>query len=387
MTAESADASAVSRRSGTTPSNGHARPPEAEVALGALTRPTSTHPAGVEPSRGRAAAPSQGLTDLDRLSASWRIALDDAQAALLAAAPILPPQEVRVRSKQLAGERTQTVHLLAGLARDRRSLARFSHLTVPPWAARRLLGLRPDVLACVFNLDGVLISSAAVHAAAWTETFDEFISRRIDRTGGRFAPFNPRIDYYKHMHGRPRLEGVRAFLASRGIRLPEGDPEDQPGTETVHGLANRKRQALLRRLDQAGPMAFAGSQQYLELARDAGLRRAIVSASANARTSLDRSGLAGLIDECVDGNTMAAEHLRAKPAPDTLLAACRQLGVEPRHAAVFETTAAGVAAARSAGFELIIGVNSDGQAKALRDEGADIVIGGLAELLDRERVA
>jgi beta-phosphoglucomutase-like phosphatase (HAD superfamily) len=134
-------------------------------------------------------------------------------------------------------------------------------------------------------------------------------------------------------------------------------------------------------------MAFAGSQEYLELARDAGLRRAIVSASANARTSLDRSGLAGLIEECVDGNTMAAEGLRAKPAPDTLLAACRQLGVEPQHAAVFETTVAGVAAAKSAGFELIIGVNTDGHAKALRDEGADLVIGGLAELLDRERIA
>jgi beta-phosphoglucomutase-like phosphatase (HAD superfamily) len=247
--------------------------------------------------------------------------------------------------------------------------------------------LRPDVLACVFNLDGVLISSAALHAAAWTETFDEFISRRIDRTGGRFAPFNARIDYYKHMHGRPRLEGVRAFLASRGIRLPEGDPGDQPGTESAHGLANRKRQALLRRLDQAGPMAFAGSQEYLELARDAGLRRAIVSASANARASLDRSGLAGLIEECVDGNTMAAEDLRAKPAPDTLLAACRQLGVEPQHSAVFETTVAGVAAAKSAGFELIIGVNTDGQAKALREEGADLVIGGLAEFLDRDRIA
>jgi HAD superfamily hydrolase (TIGR01509 family) len=189
------------------------------------------------------------------------------------------------------------------------------------------------------------------------------------------------------MHGRPRLEGVRAFLASRGISLPEGTPEDAPGAETVHGLANRKGEALTRRLEHEGPRAFAGSHRYLELARDAGVRCGIVSASANARTIVEQSGLAGFIDECIDGNSMAIDDLRAKPAPDTLLAACRQLGVTPQHAASFETTWAGVSAARTAGFGLIVGVASDGQAGRLRDAGADMVITGLAELLDHDLAA
>jgi HAD superfamily hydrolase (TIGR01509 family) len=297
----------------------------------------------------------------------------------------LPPTETHDRTIRLADERKEVAHLLETLARDQRSAARL--WAVAPWDGRRLLGLSPTIMACVFNLDGVLIGSAAVHAAAWAETFDELIARRIERTGGLFAPFNPRTDYYHHMHGRPRLDGVRAFLASRGISLPEGAPEDPSGTETVHGLAKRKGEALARRLEREGPRAFAGSHRYLELARDAGVRCGIVSASANARTILEHSGLSGFIDGCVDGNTMADDHLRAKPAPDTLLAACRQLGVAPHNAASFETTPAGVSAARAAGFGLIVGVDANGQAGMLREEGADLAITGLAELLDRELAA
>jgi HAD superfamily hydrolase (TIGR01509 family) len=229
----------------------------------------------------------------------------------------------------------------------------------------------------------VLIGSAAIHIAAWTETFDEFISRRIERTGGRFALFNPRVDYPRHIHGKPRLDGVRAFLASRGISLPEGEPGDSPGLETVHGLANRKNQALLRRLDEHGVHAFEGSRRYLEIAHDAGLQCAVVSASANTPTILERSGLADLIDQSVDGNTIIAERLRAKPAPDTLLAACRQLGVDPQRAAAFETTPAGIAAARAAGFRTVIGVNSPGRADGLRAEAADFVVTGLDELTNK----
>jgi beta-phosphoglucomutase family hydrolase len=246
-----------------------------------------------------------------------------------------------------------------------------------------LLGLPSAVSACVFNLDGVLIGSAALHAAAWAETFDEFILARIERTGGRFAPFNPRTDYPEYMHGKPRLEGVRAFLASRGISLPEGVNDDPPGSETVHGLASHKKEVLLRRIEERGVSAFEGSKRYLELARDAGLHCAVVSASANTDAILERAGLASLVEQRVDGNTILAERLRGKPAPDILLAACRMLGVPPQQAAAFETSSAGVAAARAGGLGLVIGVDAGGQAEALRNQGADLVVSGLAELLEQ----
>jgi HAD superfamily hydrolase (TIGR01509 family) len=321
------------------------------------------------------------------LSARWRIAFDAAQAALQSGSPYLSAQELGERTKRLAAERKATAQLLQAFARDQPAGAPFLHLMLSPSEARRLLRLPPEVTACVFNLDGVLIGSAAVHAAAWTETFDEFISRRIERTHGRFAPFNPRIDYPAYIHGKPRLDGVRDFLASRGIRLPEGHPDDPPGAETVHGLANRKIAALLLLLDKQGLTAFDGAREYLETARDAGVHCAVVSASANTNTILERTGLAGLITGCVDGNTIVAEHLRPRPEPDILLAACRRLEVEPRRAAVFETSPAGIAAARTAGFDLVIGVDRTGDAKALHDAGADLVVAGLDEFLDRKLAA
>jgi HAD superfamily hydrolase (TIGR01509 family) len=317
----------------------------------------------------------------------WTAAFDAAQGALSAAALYLPPDELRERAGRLEAERPRAVRLLRELARDEHRAVTHLHVALAPWEAQRLLGLPPGVHACVFNADGVLIGSAALHAAAWTETFDEFIARRIERTGGRFAPFNARLDYPAHIHGRPRLDGVRTFLASRGISLPAGDPSDAPGTETVHGLANRKNQALLRLLDEHPLTAYEGSRHYLELAQDAGLRRAVVSASANTQTMLERAGLAHLIDARVDGRAIVEEHLHARPAPDVLLAACRRLEVEPQEAAVFETTAAGVQAARAAGFARVVGVDHTGNAKALADGGADLVVSGLAELLDRQLAA
>jgi len=324
---------------------------------------------------------------LDALASRWRAAFHAAGAALQAAGRSLPAEELRTRAVRLAAEVGPTQELLQALARNRQARAGPLHLMVSPSEARRLLGLPPEVTAVVFNLDGVLIGSAAIHAAAWTETFDEFISNRVERTGGRFAPFNPRVDYPQHIHAKPRLDGVRAFLASRGIRLPEGGPGDAPGTETVHGLANRKKQALLRRLDEHGVAAFEGSRSYLELAHEAGVHCAVVSASANTETILERAGLADLIEQRVDGNTIRAEHLSVKPAPDTLLAACRKLGVEPRRAAAFETTRAGVAAGRAAGFDLIIGVDSGDAADRLRAEGADLVVSGIGDLLERKLAA
>jgi beta-phosphoglucomutase-like phosphatase (HAD superfamily) len=247
-----------------------------------------------------------------------------------------------------------------------------------------------DALACVFELEGVLTGGAAVHAAAWAETFDALLLKRSERTGerfGPFAPFNPRTDYAVHIHGRPRVEGVRAFLASRGIRLPEGEPGDLPSAETVHGLANRKNHALLRRLDAQGVDAYEGSRRYLEAARDVGLHCAVVSASANTESILESAGLAELIEQRVDGNAIVASGLRAWPAPDVLLAACRRLDVRPQQTAVFETDVAGIAAGRAGDFEVVVAVDRTGDADTLRRQGADLVVGDLAELLDARLAA
>jgi HAD superfamily hydrolase (TIGR01509 family) len=319
----------------------------------------------------------------EALRAHWRLAFDAAHAALRANRLNLPTRELHDHYTRLAAERAPTAQLLQAFARDERTNAPFLHLLHSPGQARRLLGLPSDVAACVFNLDGVLIGSAAVHARAWTETFDEFVTRRVERTGGSFAPFNPRVDYPRHIHGRPRLEGVRGFLASRGIRLPEGEPDDPPGAETVHGLANRKNAALLRLLDTQGLTAFTGAREYLETAHDAGVDCAVVSASANTDTILARAGLASLIDARVDGNTIVIEHLSPRPEPDILNAACDRLGSDPRHTAVFETSTAGIAAARTGGFAFVVGVDRSGEAKTLTDAGADLVVAGLDDILDR----
>jgi beta-phosphoglucomutase-like phosphatase (HAD superfamily) len=265
--------------------------------------------------------------DLDTLVGHWRTALDAAASALHAGSHDLPVDELRRRAGRLAGEREETVRLLGALAPDRHARRPLVRLAASPWERRRLLGLPPDAAACVFNLDGVLIGSAAIHADAWREVFEEFILRRAERTGGSFAQYDARGDYATHMHGRPRLEGIRSFLASRGISLPDGAPDDPADAETVHGLANRKRLALLRRLDEGGVTAYEGARLYLELAHDAGIHSAVVSASSNTETMLERARLAPLVDDRVDGTTMLAERLRRKPASDTLLAACRHLDV------------------------------------------------------------
>lgn len=321
--------------------------------------------------------------DLDELCARWRAALDTAQRALDSGSRLLPTGEAARRGATLRTERTTTARMLDGLARERRVEAWTSDLQVPAWHLRPILSLTPAVEACVFTLDGVLIGSASLHAAAWDATFDPFLAARVERTGGRFNGFDARRDYFAHLHARPRLDGVRAFLASRGIRLPEGDPGDAPGSETVHGLANRKRDVLLRLLDAQGIRAFAGSRRYLQLAGAVGLRRAVVSASANTPSVLERAHLVEVVDASIDGNVMATDSLRAKPAPDTVLAACRALNVEPAHAAAFETTSDGVAAALAAGFGLVVGIGGDDACRALRAAGATVVAGSLGELLER----
>jgi beta-phosphoglucomutase-like phosphatase (HAD superfamily) len=324
--------------------------------------------------------------DFDALIGKWRAAFEAAQAALRASSHDLATPELRVWSQRLADERTETVRVLDGLARERGMKDSLVRLVASPWETKRMLGLPANVDACVFNVDGVLVASAAIHAEAWKEIFDEFIGRHIgrERTGGSLALFSVEVDYPRHVHGKERAEAVREFLGSRGISLPNGRPDDSPDAETVNGLANRKVRALLRRLDERGVRAFARSRLYLELVRDAKVRCAVVSGSTNVDVVLRRAHLRELIDECVDGNAARAESLRRKPAPDMLLAACLRLGVDPERTVVFETTPDGVAAGRAGGFELIVAVDRDGRAPALRASGADLVIADLGELLERQ---
>jgi len=325
--------------------------------------------------------------DFDSLIGRWRSAFAAGQAAVLAAGHELPAGELREQARRLADERIETARLLDALARDLGAKPQLVRLVTSPWDARRLMGVPPDAAACVFDLDAVLVGGAALHAEAWKETLDPFVSDRIERTGRSLALFDVQVDYPTHIHGRPRLDGVREFLASRAISLPDGAATDPPGAETVHGLANRKGEALLRLVDESGVRAFAGARLYLELAHDAGLRCAVVSASTNTETMLERARLTDLVDERVDGSTMASEGLRSKPAPDTLLAACRRIGADPVRTVVFEATRDGVAAAHAGGFELVVRVGAGGGGRAPRPDGADLVVSDLGELLERSLAA
>jgi len=246
-----------------------------------------------------------------------------------------------------------------------------------------VLGLPDDIRACLFDLDGVLTQTATVHAAAWKEMFDAYLAERAKRTGEPYVPFDAVREYDLYVDGRARVDGTRAFLQSRGITLPEGQPNDPPGAETVQGLSNRKNEILLERLRTGGVAVYPGSVRYLRAVRDVGLHRAVVSASANTRQVLEAAGIADEFEVCIDGIIAAREGLRGKPAPDTYLAAARRLGVEPRHGAVFEDALAGVEAGRAGGFGFVVGVDRVGQADALVQHGADSVVGDLAELLDR----
>ncbi|MGP3921753.1 HAD family hydrolase [Streptomyces sp. 8N616] len=245
-----------------------------------------------------------------------------------------------------------------------------------------MLGLPEHVHTCLFDLDGVLTRTAEVHAAAWKEMFDAYLRQRADREGAPFVPFDAVRDYDEYVDGRPRADGVRTFLAARTIDLPEGMPEDPPDAETVHGLGTRKNDLVLRKIEEEGVQAYEGSVAYVRAARDAGLRRAVVSSSANCQAVLTAAGIADLFDERIDGLVAREQHLRGKPEPDTYLAAARALGAEPGQAAVFEDALAGVEAGRAGKFGIVVGVDRVGQADELRRHGADVVVRDLAELLE-----
>ena len=248
-----------------------------------------------------------------------------------------------------------------------------------------MLGLPDGVLACLFDMDGVVTQTATVHAAAWKEMFDEFLFERARATGTKFVPFDSGHEYDAYVDGKPRLDGTRSFLESRGIDLPEGTPDDPPGTPTLYGLSNRKNQMVLSKIASGGVQVYDGSIAYIKAVREHGIRTAIVSASANTVQVLQSAGIEDLFDTRIDGVIAKERGLRGKPAPDTFLAAAQALNAPADHAVVFEDAQAGVAAGHAGHFALVVGVDRVGQAAALKAHGADIVVKDLSELLGDDK--
>lgn len=231
-----------------------------------------------------------------------------------------------------------------------------------------MLGLPDQIRACLFDLDGVLTQTAKVHAAAWKQTFDAYLA---EHGGGTFDELT---DYDEYVDGKPRYDGVRSFLASRGMHPPEKE---------VKAIGDRKNELVLKLIHEHGVEPYDGTVRYVNAARDAGLRTAVVSSSTNARDVLTAAGILDLFEQVIDGHATERDKLRGKPAPDTYLAGAKALGVQPAQAAVFEDALAGVEAGRAGAFGSVVGVDRVGQADALREHGADIVVSDLAELLER----
>ncbi|MFZ2013404.1 MAG: HAD-IA family hydrolase [Nocardioides sp.] len=242
-----------------------------------------------------------------------------------------------------------------------------------------MLGLPDHITTCLFDLDGVLTQTAKVHAAAWKAAFDGFLRRR---DGDGFAPFDPIRDYDDFVDGKPREDGVRDFLASRRITLPEGSSTDPPGADTIYGLAIRKNVELVARIRRDGVQVYAGSVRYLRAAKTAGLHSVVVSSSANAEMVLQTTGLSELVEGRVDGVTLQTQHLRGKPAPDSFLAGATLANARPDEAVVFEDAVAGVEAGRTGRFGWVVGVDRAGRPDELKQHGADVVVTDLAELLE-----
>ena len=243
-----------------------------------------------------------------------------------------------------------------------------------------MLGLPDVITACLFDLDGVLTPTAAVHEAAWKQMFDAYLKTWSTRHDEPFRAFDT-ADYERYVDGKPRADGVRSFLASRGITLPDGTPDDPPSADTVNGLGNRKNELVLARIHTDGVAPYPGSKRYVEAVGAAGLARAVVSSSTNAKDVLASAGIAGLFDFVLDGHAVTDEGLAGKPAPDTFLAAAKRLGAVPAAAAVFEDALAGMQAGRAGHFGFVVGVDRLHQADALRQAGASVVVEDLADLL------
>lgn len=239
-----------------------------------------------------------------------------------------------------------------------------------------VLGLPDMIHACLFDLDGVLTDTAAVHRQAWAATFDPVLAARGQQ------PFSEQ-DYDDYVDGKPRLDGVRDFLAARGLDMPEGGADDPADAETVQAIAERKNTDVLHRITADGVHVFPGSRDYLQAAAEAGLRRVVVSSSANTAQVLQVTGLDRLVEDRVDGTDIQRTGMPGKPAPDSFLAGAERVGVDAARAAVFEDATAGVEAGRRGGFGFVVGVNrqDDAHAAALHEHGADVVVADLADLL------
>jgi HAD superfamily hydrolase (TIGR01509 family) len=316
--------------------------------------------------------------DLELLSAGWQRALDAAGRALRAAGESLPPSELRDRRVALIRESERTALALRELARGGRQPA--------PWLSpvpvtNAMLGLPATVCACLFDVEGVLTDSSRLHAWAWGEVFDDFLSRLGGMTNWHLIPFDRVADYHAYVEGRSRLDGVHTFLRSRGLQVPEGHADDPSDADTAHGLARRKGRFLERRLHEEGVTALPGARRYLEAARRAGLGRAVVYESASTLPMLEQAGLASLVGVRIDAALISAEGLRSRPMPDLLLAACRRLKAPTAHTVTFTSNPAGVVAGRRAGM-LTVGVGDAAQCESLEGFGADRVTPSLSALLD-----
>jgi beta-phosphoglucomutase family hydrolase len=246
---------------------------------------------------------------------------------------------------------------------------------------RRLVG-RGQYDAVLFDLDGVITNTAKLHAACWKQMFDEYLQKRANERGEAFRPFDLAMDYRLYLDGKPRFDGVRDFLASRGIKLPEGNSDDPPQAETVRGLGNRKNELVSDAIERVGVEAYEGSVHFIDQLRRDGFKIALVTSSENCAAVLKAAKLDSLFDARVDGHMIETQNLAGKPAPDTFLMAARLLGVEPRRAVVVEDAISGVQAGSSGNFGLVIGVARKGNAEELKHHGANVVVNDLSELVD-----
>lgn len=316
--------------------------------------------------------------ELDTAASCWQASFDAAQRALRAAGGRfgLPPAELKQRGSALVTERQEIARLLEQLARE---------TGVPaPWISPvaltpRMLGLADRTTACLFDMDGVLTDSAAIHAAAWAEVFDGLLLGVGEKTARQFRPFDVRRDYRAYVDGKTRLEAVHGFLDSRGIRLPEGRRVDVASAQTAWGLANRKGEIVARMLRGRGVTGLPGARRYLQACGYAGIARAVVSASANTRSMLQLARLGSLVEANVDAAVMQVENLPSRPDPSVLLAACRRLGASPGETVSFTHSPAGVVAAHAAGMA-VVGVAEGKDAQLLRAYGAERVVPSLAGL-------
>ena len=323
--------------------------------------------------------------ELDTVADDWQLALDGALGAVQAADRVFSPEERGRLRRELAQERAETAVLLERLAHTTgvHNVPWLSPVPLHPSS----LGLSNDVRACIFDLDGVLTDSGVVHAAAWAEVFDDLLLRLALETDRQFVPFDRDLDYRMYIDGRPRLEGIHLFLRSRGIRLPEGLPEDRADVETAYGLARHKSEALARVMRRRGVSALPGARRFLESAGRAGLGRAVVSGSQTVLPMLQLAEISTLVDVRVDAEAIRAEGLRSRPAPDLLLAACRQLDVAPAETIGFAHSPDGVAAGRAAGMTVIgVGVDEPSRER-LQGFGPERVVASLGALLDRRLLA